>query len=533
VGEAKGVRRPRWVVHPLLFAAVPVLLLFAANTDEGLSPGQLIGPLLVVLTGTAVVWGIAWLAFGHNLARAGLLTTLLVVLFFIYGAVHGALEGHHLLGLDLGQHRILLVVWLALAAWGVWLAAHTGAGLAEVTGALNVIAAVLVLINAFSIGYSQARAHSAPSQIPGLENVSLHWTPRAGMTRPPDIYYVMFEEYAGPAALRDQFGFDNSPFLDALAAKGFHVVATPHTNYPRTSLSLASSLNLSYLDFLTQRDGRNTGDASPLRELMKDHLAGRLLRAAGYEFDQLGSWWEPTSNSPLADRNITYGGWSDFTNILYQSTALWPVAQRVPFLADRTDARRRDWRSVQFQFDQLAQLGAKRGPKPRLVFAHILIPHAPYVFTRDGSYVSLEQEVAESGTDAYVRQLEYTNTRILQLMDHLLSVPEAERPVILLQSDEGPYAGAPTSWKRIPARALERKFGILNAYYLPGPVPATGSAGSEIPSTMTPVNSFRLVFDRYFGTKLPLLPDQEFVFRDLQHLYDFSPVTDLLTQRGQ
>jgi hypothetical protein len=64
--------------------------------------------------------------------------------------------------------------------------------------------------------------------------------------------------------------------------------------------------------------------------------------------------------------------------------------------------------------------------------------------------------------------------------------------------------------------------GILNAYYLPG----TGQAG--LYPSITPVNSFRVVFNAYFGTDLPILPDRSYIFTNQLHLYDFRDITDLL-----
>ena len=47
---------------------------------------------------------------------------------------------------------------------------------------------------------------------------------------------------------------------------------------------------------------------------------------------------------------------------------------------------------------------------------------------------------------------------------------------------------------------LLQKTGILNAYYLPGADPRV------FYPTISPVNSFRVVFNTYFGASLPLLP---------------------------
>ena len=64
--------------------------------------------------------------------------------------------------------------------------------------------------------------------------------------------------------------------------------------------------------------------------------------------------------------------------------------------------------------------------------------------------------------------------------------------IIIIQGDHGP-------WLQSKAKRMQ----ILNAYYLPG-------HNDQLYPTITPVNSFRLVFNHYFGATYPLLPDQSY-----------------------
>jgi hypothetical protein len=74
-------------------------------------------------------------------------------------------------------------------------------------------------------------------------------------------------------------------------------------------------------------------------------------------------------------------------------------------------------------------------------------------------------------------------------------------------------------WTKVPRAELREKMRILNALYLPGQDPA------PLHQSMTPVNTFRIIFNRYFGTNLPLLPDRNYVFVDDEHLFTFKEVT--------
>ena len=64
--------------------------------------------------------------------------------------------------------------------------------------------------------------------------------------------------------------------------------------------------------------------------------------------------------------------------------------------------------------------------------------------------------------------------------------------------------------------------GIFNAYLFPG------VDKSVFYSSITPVNSFRLLFNSYFGTDYDILEDRAFVFEDYNHPFKFYDVTDKL-----
>ena len=88
----------------------------------------------------------------------------------------------------------------------------------------------------------------------------------------------------------------------------------------RTGLSLASVLNLDYLDALP---GYQTA-ALALRE----HAVGRFLTEPGYKYIHIGSEYEPTRTSDLADVNRTYSDTSDFANALFDSSLAAEISER-------------------------------------------------------------------------------------------------------------------------------------------------------------------------------------------------------------
>lgn len=144
-------------------------------------------------------------------------------------------------------------------------------------------------------------------------------------------------------------------------------------------------------------------------------------------------------------------------------------------------------------------------PRPKFVFAHIVSPHWPFVFSREGEFVS---EHPSDPSVAYANQAALLNGRIIEILSRILSESD-QPPIIILQGDHG-APGTEHSADRLK---------ILNAYYLPD------DGNSKLYATITPVNSFRLILDTYFGANMDLLEDRSY-YSSPDIVFDFRTVPD-------
>jgi hypothetical protein len=146
------------------------------------------------------------------------------------------------------------------------------------------------------------------------------------------------------------------------------------------------------------------------------------------------------------------------------------------------------------------------------VFAHIVAPHPPFVFGKNGEFIShstafkLGDTTKYAGTREeyihnYTDELTYINTLVLRTVKTILSESKTP-PVIIIQGDHGP--GAYLDWASAENTNMRDRFSILNAYYL------GGRQTKLLYPSISPVNSFRVVLNEFFGTKLELLPDRSF-----------------------
>jgi hypothetical protein len=90
-------------------------------------------------------------------------------------------------------------------------------------------------------------------------------------------------------------------------------------------------------------------------------------------------------------------------------------------------------------------------------------------------------------------------------------------PIIIIQGDHGPvsYFGD----DEIIKSNMKEQHAILNAYYFPQ------QNYDHLYPSITPVNSFRVVFNTFFDGQYELLPDKNY-FIPHARPYDFVDVTD-------
>jgi hypothetical protein len=490
----------------MLFAAYAVLFLYAANLDEVL-PVDVAAPLAWSVAGAAVALAILSLVY-RSATRAAIVASMLVIGFFAFGHVATAVLGA---GIDETRQ---LIVWGVLVVLAAVYAARAGASLARTSTALNVLAGVLiVLVMATILPYEVDRAGHEP-----VTRVRASTGTAAGARR-PDIYFLVFDRYGSADAIERRFGITGNDLYGWLEDRGFQVPADTRASYRATDFSLASTLNLRFLSELTEQVGSGSSDRTPAQAWLRDHEVGRFLKEQGYTYYNIGSWFDPTRINESADENLTLGIASEFESVL-RDTTIVPAIERAAGVQSTEPTfldRHRD--GTLFAFRQLHRLATAPGPK--FVFAHILTPHDPYVFRADGSLITEAEAHAEDEPGLYEGHIQFANSQIKRLVEDLLTGPEEERPIVIVQADEGPLACRSVDCVGHSAEYFKIRSGVLNAMYLPGVTEA-------LPDRFSTVNTFRFVFSQYFGADLPPLPDRIFTWPDNEHLYDFEDVTDLV-----
>lgn len=506
--------------HPILISIFPVLSLYLYNIDQ-VEFTSLLPPLGAGLLVGLVFWGLSGLII-KSLIKSALWTSFFLLIFYSFGRI------------PVGSPIILLTISLVLITAGFLFLLNSNRDFQKLNLFFNVFGLVLVgsvLVQILPYEYARARK----SDRTGLQPVK---TAKKTDNRFPDIYYLIFDRYPNADVLKKYFNFDNSRFLTDLEDYGFYVANQSYANYPKTFNSLASSLNLEYLDFLVDEFGENYTDRSPFYRLINNNKVIQFLEKNGYTTYHFGDWWQPTRLNHYAEFNYNYFivNLNEFTKQLIGTTLAAPLYSRYLHSiqpSDQTGQRivpdkefsyvspkQEVIQRTDYRMSKITKTAGLAGPK--FVFAHILLPHDPFIFDADCQPAEEEAQKYLERDEKFVNQLQCTNRLIKEKIDRILSVSPTE-PVIIIQADEGPFPktiwSGEKAYGELEAEEIERKFGILNAYYLPG------FDQEDLYPSVSPVNSFRIVFNHYFGTDYEILEDRHFNIQSEKTPYQMYEVS--------
>lgn len=336
----------------------------------------------------------------------------------------------------------------------------------------------------------------------------------------PDVYYIILDAAAAHDTLNEFGGYDNSKFIEFLQSRGFYVPPHTSSNYDRTPLSLSSTMNMQYINVVPEKLGENYVADNIYYRLIQRGAVINLFKKFGYKIVNLSSGAFATDSIPGADYNLRYDFGNHFLTAIEMVTPLRAIEKYFPLMRDTYCARRL---GPKFLLPEAVKL-----PSPKFVLVHTDLSHPPTIFDENGDKLPLPRLLLnDSSTDfaAYTKQIKYSEKEAMAWIDFLLS--QKEKPVIILQSDHGPYFPMPEK-----ERYFNEVMRILNAYYFPDlpDSPEFRKAGGKwgLYPEITPVNSFRVLFNDYFQAGLPLLEDKSYCSPVRVNPYRWSDVKPLL-----
>ena len=490
------------VMHPFLFSLFPILFIFQYNIHE-IPLQDTFWPLFLSFIIALGLWVILRFFIGGK--KSGLIVSLIIILFVIYGNLHTFILNSGSQFTFLGGNMIMGTIFFILLIVGIIYFVKTKRILDNANSITNTIGLGMVGILVISISiyyYENPIDYSTTyfSDIPSTAN---------NVPIKPDIYLLIFDEYAGNISLKNDFKYDNTDFIKKLESTGFHVPKISYANYPNTGLSIPSTLNMHYLDFLTEELGKDSADMRLPNEFRDNSLVMKVLKLYGYEITSFyGGLGAPGNTNLVSEKLCSYGTVNTdlrknlvltYLPITYFNTALLEVQQK---------------EKLECMFSTLSEIKGTEDA-PVFAIAHFRLPHEPFIYDSAGNSVKTAQ--SDNQKEAYLEQLIYSNKKILELVNNILENTTRD-PVIIVISDHG-YR-AEIDWENPSNEDYVSGFNILAAYHIPNEM-------DNLPETISPTNIFRIIFNSYLDTEFEMLEDRQ-IWYTQQRPFDFTDVTDKL-----
>ncbi len=401
---------------------------------------------------------------------------------------------------------VLALLYAIIVRRKVWKSFHNPA---RIAGYFNAVFTILLIFQLVRLGpdgyylFSQlSYSQTAPAPMLGPD-FKLTKGPSS-----PDIYVIVLDGYARQDVLKNIYKLDNSGFIEELEKRGFYVAKNSHSNYVQTPYTMASFWNLDYLKTWDDPEQYN----QYLYEPIQNNRVFQTLNAIGYRTVSFRgeAQFAEVKNSDVYLSNFL--PLNDFESLLMVDTPMELLSDTVDLKIPIQTYKAHRQRTL-YQLDTLKEIPATI-PGSKIVYAHIMVPHPPFVFDRNGDaheqprpFTMSEGSESQGGIreywSGYREQVKFVNGEILQVVDAILR-KSASPPVILLMGDHGPAS----MFKFNPGTpgCLWERTSNLYAMFLPG-----HERENALYPSISPVNTFRVIFNTYFGTDLPLLEDRSYL----------------------
>jgi Sulfatase len=321
--------------------------------------------------------------------------------------------------------------------------------------------------------------------------------------RTPDVIFILLDAYARSDVLAEDFSYDNGDFIAGLHGAGFDVADSANANYTATHASVASMLNMGYLE-LTDKAIDNS-DLETLSSIVSgDNQLVSALKNYGYRYlhGSGDNWLNQCSEA--ADVCLPGPAMDQTAFSLLTKTPLglllYPETGNP---TTRLNLTRID------QLQHWSATSANTGDAPLFSYIHLVLPHPPFYLDSQcqprvdpalGGQLIADATTSPSYREmrrgAYVEQVICANSMIESFVAEL----EGDE-IVVIASDHGPDSygtldSDPSTWT---GNQLRERLATLTAIRLP--------QGCENPSdeNLQSVNIFRVVLGCIQGKEIPLL----------------------------
>lgn len=457
--------------------------------------GLLSGGIVLRYFGWYFLLSIVFFGIGRMLLKsnhkAALLSTVLLAIFFFWGAFHDYIK-------ELGIAGFLTSYSFLLPLYGVlfvvfYILLRRMKNLTRITFFFNLLFVLFISITLIQIAgkaFSRTDINDLAAQNPPLP-IKQQLIPDS---LKPDIFFIVFDEYASSLALKKYFNFDNTPLDSVMRRNGFYIVNKSKSNYNATPLSIGSTFNMGYFKRKYEGEVLDALEIQKAWYSINKSLLPLWLIQNGYKT----SYFTLDTTGHITRSKFTN---LDQNKVLYNQTLasrikrdlIWNFIKNNQLKTSYSDSVKifSDIKRIKYNYRNFSDGLRKSTNEPRFVYAHLFIPHHPYYIDSIGN-LSDKEMLNES--DGYLQQIKYSSLLIKQLVE-IANKPRSRPLVLIIEGDHGFRGDTPIRSEK------ETAFMNLNAFYF------SDGDYKLLYDDISPVNTFRIVLNKYFKQELPLLKD--------------------------
>jgi len=324
----------------------------------------------------------------------------------------------------------------------------------------------------------------------------------------PDIFFIVFDEMPSSSGLKKYFGVENKTLEDSLIKKGFFIVNNSKSNYTKTIFSMASILNMDYLPG-AEKLYENPATIFACVNSISNNSLFSVLKFTKYKLRAFQPFsFTDTEMSPTPFfKDLRNGHYLNKTlaGRLYRDV-LWNIYNidfsyiKKKYYSKELLSRNKRNKTILSTTELIKKLCSKNNSSD-FFYGHYILPHSPYIFDKSGKLLDIDMgnsfRKSQNKSKLFLDQVSYANSIINDIVNHIQQYNDPNT-IIIIMGDHG-YRG------ELSITDNTAPYDNFSAIYFPD------KNYTSLHDSLSAVNTFRVVLNKYFNTQLPLLKNKSFV----------------------
>ena len=503
-------------IHPILVAIFPILIIYSQNIGR-VEIGELFLPVIIIV-GLTIGLYYFLKSILKNENKSAIIVTLILITLFSYGHIYYLLNDVMIDEFDIGKNRYLIPAFGLALGISIFFIIRARRVFDNATSILNVISIVFIIVAISNVALVGAEITSCDK----CSNQELFYETRdfsgyfethkfsiSENQELPDVYYLVLDEYARNDALVEYHDFSNHELTEFLENKGFHIAKNSFANYPMSVQSIPATMNMNYINFLTDEIGTEVRNYKPLNEknygLYPNNMVIKNFKEMNYKIITFNTFALHLHENPLSDEVFCHRDKFLLDNRLADVLARTSI---FGYYVERW-AEGELRQATLCAFENFGNAG-NVFDEPVFVWAHIMLPHPPWVFGPNGEEITPGKpllitdnpEFRDSGWEPkrqYIQQVQFANKKTIEAVENILE--NNKNAIIIIQGDHG--TAWETNWMDPSKDDAWQRLRNFDAIYFPDE-----NKRVQLNDDRTLVNTFRIVFNSYFGSGYEILEDK-------------------------